>query len=166
MSSRLREPDGSFLATALVLPRRISPAMVQLALDPIQLFLFVEPGLRQRIRTKSAATSLQQVDHGKSVVTLPPLDPEPAPNPPKERFRLLARSPPCPAVSRTTLALGDSNDPTAPNALHPVKHRSIDIRNDNLYSVDIPAALGLERSNDPMQPSPSTKPAAYAQSAS
>src|ERR1700694_2807779 len=122
----------------------VSAAMVQPPLDPIQRFLFVEPSLRQRVRTKSATTSLQQVDHRESVVTLRPLDAEPVPNPPKERFCLLARSPPCPAVPSATLALGGGNDPTAPHALHPVKHGSIDIRDDNLYSVLVPGASGLE----------------------
>jgi hypothetical protein len=54
--------------------------MIQPTLNPVQLFLFVQPGLRKRCPAKRATTSLQQLDHRESVVALRPFDTQPRPN--------------------------------------------------------------------------------------
>ncbi len=46
-------------------------AVIQLALNPIELFLLVKPSLRKGSTAKCAAPSLQEVDHRKGVLVRP-----------------------------------------------------------------------------------------------
>jgi hypothetical protein len=52
----------------------IIAAVIQFSLNPVVLFLFVQPSLWQRRSTERTAPSLQQVDHYQSVIALPALD--------------------------------------------------------------------------------------------
>lgn len=60
--------------------------MIQLTLDPIVPFLVIKPLLGQRVRSKSAATTLKKVDHREGVVALWAFDPQPRPDTGQERL--------------------------------------------------------------------------------
>src|SRR5437660_7835425 len=60
--------------------------VIQFALNPIKLLLFVQPSLWQRIGPERAAASSQQVGHGQGVVALRLLELEVRPNTSQEGF--------------------------------------------------------------------------------
>jgi hypothetical protein len=52
----------------------IGASVIELALDPVMLFLFLKPSRRQRVWTKGSSPALKQLDHHEGVVALRLLD--------------------------------------------------------------------------------------------
>ena len=58
----------------------IGASVIEFALDPVMLFLFIEPSLWERVWTKGSSPALKQLDHHKCVVALRVFDAQPGPN--------------------------------------------------------------------------------------
>ncbi len=110
-------------------------AMIQLPLNPVMLFLFCEPGLRKWRAPERASATLQQQDHCQGVIALLGLDAQQWPNPGEERPCLqTSRCPPSPGLTGPGGG-AVNNDPTAPEALHPVEHVPISIDDNHVNAV-------------------------------
>src|SRR6266446_1698382 len=123
-------------------------AVVQFALDPIQLLLLGQPFCRQRIRSKAVTTAVKQADHRQGVIALPRLDAKPRPNTVQEWPRNTGRAPPGPAWLPRPRRGRYRLDRTAPYGSHPFEHAAISIRNDDMHPVLISTARGRKRSDD------------------
>src|ERR1700682_16047 len=116
---------------------QVRAPMIQLPLDPIMLFLLIQPGLGQGRSTKGPAATLQDVNHRQSVVALGALDSQPRSYAAQEGLgRKAGRAPPIPGVTSAALAR-QSDDPTAPDCLHPVKDLPFSVRDYHTDAVDI-----------------------------
>ena len=65
--------------------KRVRASVIELALNPVHLFLFVKPGLRKRVWTKGAPALLEEFDHCESVNALRAFDPKPREDSGEER---------------------------------------------------------------------------------
>ena len=124
-------------------PRRVTgfshegrtPAVVQSALNPVQLLLLVKPGLRNRMRAKGALAPQKKFEHDECVIALCVLDPEPRPDSDEEYPGHAWATSPRPAVPTVTLCLDYSDDVPAPSRFHPVKDASVSVSHCNLDGV-------------------------------
>src|SRR5713226_63400 len=89
----------------------LGPSVIQLALNPVQLFLVVEPRLRKWRPAERPFASLQQFDHVKCVVALLCLDSERRTYPTQKDPGSQAIAPPRPGPAFSRLPIGNLNNP-------------------------------------------------------
>ena len=66
--------------------KKLCAAMIEFALNPVVLFLLVEPRTWERSPAEGPATALEEVDHHQSVLALTAFDSQPRLNPGQKGF--------------------------------------------------------------------------------
>lgn len=115
--------------------------VIQLALDPVALFLFGANFCGQSPATSKSSPRPKQLDHVECVITLFRLEPKPRPDSGQKGLgRSAGRCSPVPAGTGKTWVWRSRNNPAVPIRLHPVQDPAITVGDDDLHAVLVKAS--------------------------